>query len=320
MSVRLCIAWAGVCAAAVASAARAGEHYFDSDGVRIAYVDEGRGETLVLLHGFSVSAAEMWMRAPFAPQPIIPILAKEYRIIAPDLRGHGGSDKLSDPTRYGCEMAEDVIRLLDHLEASKAHVVGYSMGATVAGKLLTNYPQRLLSVTFGGGGPLVRPPRAVLEMMNATATSLERGEGLGPLVMTLTPRGQPKLSRFHAAMISKVMLRGKDQRALAAVMRSQARLEVTEAELVASQVPALFVYGGREAPWKIDLITGAVQALPDAKVVVINGRDHLSTIASPRFWTTVLQFASAHPQLAMDESADESCCGGSQRRTSSSAP
>jgi pimeloyl-ACP methyl ester carboxylesterase len=277
-------------------AARAAEQAFDSGGVRIAYLDEGRGEALVLLHGFSVSATEMWMRAPFAPQPIIPVLADQYRVIAPDLRGHGGSDKLNDPAQYGCEMAEDVIRLLDRLGVSKAHVVGYSMGATVAGKLLTSHPERVLSVTFGGGGPLVRPPQSVLDAMNETAASLERGEGFGRLVMTLAPAGQPKLSPFKAALISKIMLRGKDQRALAAVMRSQPRLEVTEAELAGNEVPALFVYGGREAKCKIDLIEGAMRALPEADVVVINGRDHMSTVASPKFWAAVLDFAGAHRQ------------------------
>src|SRR5262245_6681855 len=101
VSVRHIFASIAVCAATIApvaarSSVQAAEQFFDSDGVRIAYIDEGRGEALVLLHGFSTSAEEMWMRPPFSPEPMIPQLAHEYRVIAPDLRGHGESDKPHD--------------------------------------------------------------------------------------------------------------------------------------------------------------------------------------------------------------------------------
>ncbi len=288
------VLWAILLAAAVACEVRSAEHAFDSNGVNIAYIDEGGGEAIVLLHGFGASAAEMWTGLPFAPTPLIPLLAKEYRVIAPDLRGHGNSDKPHDATKYGCEMAEDVVRLLDHLDVPKAHVVGYSMGATVAGKLLASHPDRLLSVTFGGGGPLFRPSQEFSDAFNATASSLERGEGYGPLVIALTPEGAPKPSEFQAAIISSLLLKGKDQKGLAAVMRSQSRLEVTEAELAANTVPVSFVYGGREAPCKVDLIAGALEVLPEAEVTVIDGRDHVSTVGSPEFREAILKFARAH--------------------------
>ena len=201
----------------------------------IAYFDVGDGEAIVLLHGFSVSAAEMWTKKPFVQSPIISALAKEYRVLAPDLRGHGSSDKPHDPKMYGREIAEDVVRLLDHLNVAKAHVVGYSMGATVAGNLLVNHSDRLLSVTFAGGGPLLCPSKAASDIMTATAESLERGDGLGPLLIALTPEGQPKPGPAYVDLISKWALQGKDQKALAAVIRGQSSLAVTGAELAANQ-------------------------------------------------------------------------------------
>jgi pimeloyl-ACP methyl ester carboxylesterase len=131
---------------------RAEEKTFDSNGVKIAYLDEGKGEAVVLLHGFGGSAPEMWTKLPFAKAQFITAL-KGYRAIAIDHRGHGKSDKPHDPKKYGKEMAEDVVRLMDHLKVKKAHVVGYSMGAFIAGRLMASHPDRLLSVTFGGGGP-----------------------------------------------------------------------------------------------------------------------------------------------------------------------
>ncbi|HEY8503818.1 MAG TPA: alpha/beta hydrolase, partial [Gemmataceae bacterium] len=223
---RATMAPALIAALLFSSHAPAAEHSFDSGGVKIHYLDEGKGEPVVLLHGFAASAEELWVKMPFAETQVLPELAKEFRVIAPDLRGHGKSGKPHDPKMYGKEMAEDVIRLLDHLKIEKAHVVGYSLGAMVAGKLLAAHPDRLLSVTFGGGAPYFRRSEALDAAVLATAESLEQGKGIGPLVIFLTAEGQPKPSPEQAALVSKVFLAGKDQKALAAVLRGGQGLAV----------------------------------------------------------------------------------------------
>src|SRR5262245_36425299 len=196
---------------------RAEEKTFDSNGVKIAYIDEGKGEAVVLLHGFGGSAPEMWTKLPFATTQFLPSL-KGYRALAIDHRGHGRSDKPHDPKKYGAEMAEDVVRLLDHLKVKKAHVVGYSMGAAVAGKLLVTHPDRLLSVTFGGAGPQYQTSKELEAVVEATAASLEQGKGVGPLLVALAPDGE-KLAPEDAAAFSALFLGKKDQKALAAVLR-----------------------------------------------------------------------------------------------------
>jgi pimeloyl-ACP methyl ester carboxylesterase len=145
-------------AAALAPIVVAEEHSFDSNGVKIAYLDEGKGEAVVLLHGFGTSGEEMWTKMPLAQTQFISAL-NGYRVLVSDHRGHGKSDKPHDPKKYGKEMAEDVVRLLDHVKVKKAHVIGYSMGAFIAGKLLVDHPDRLLSVTFGGGSPVYQSPK-----------------------------------------------------------------------------------------------------------------------------------------------------------------
>ena len=64
---------------------------------------------------------------------VIDALKKDYKVIALDLRGCGGSGKPHDPKAYGIEMVNDVVRLLDHLKIDKAHIVGYSMSAKTPG-------------------------------------------------------------------------------------------------------------------------------------------------------------------------------------------
>jgi pimeloyl-ACP methyl ester carboxylesterase len=279
--------------ALLAPACRAQEKSFESGGVKIAYLDEGKGECVVLLHGFSASAEEMWSKMPFAQTQFLPALAKEYRVLAPDFRGHGKSDKPHDVKKYGKEMAEDVIHLLDHLKVKKAHVVGYSMGAMVAWKLLVTHPDRILSVTFGGASPLLPQPKGS-PVLEATVESLEKGKGIGPLVVALTPDGGAKPTAEQAAAFSDLFLKGKDQKALAAVLRGFPGLEVTEADLKANKVPVQFVYGSREAPFLKDEIAAARKALPKSDEVVVEKCDHGSTFAAPEFRKAVLEFLKSN--------------------------
>lgn len=275
--------------AALAPVPAAAETTFDSNGVKIHYIDRGRGEAVVLLHGFTASAREMWLKSPLLPNPLLPVLAKDFRAIALDFRGHGRSDKPHDPKAYGGQMAADVVRLLDHLKVKKAHVIGYSMGAMVAGKLLVTHPDRLLSVTFGGAGPLYRIPKGLEDVTRATVESLERGDGIGPLIRELAPTGRPQPSEKQAAAVGKLVVRGKDQKALAAVMRGFDGLRVTEAQLRANKVPVRFIHGSRERNLK-QLIDGSAELLKGAKVTVIDGKDHMTTLLAPRFQREVLEF------------------------------
>ena len=88
---------------------RAEERSFDSRGVKISYTVEGRGEPVVLIHGFAINAQFNWALGGISKE-----LAKNYQVIALDNRGHGKSDKPYDPKQYGMEMVDDVVRLLDH--------------------------------------------------------------------------------------------------------------------------------------------------------------------------------------------------------------
>jgi pimeloyl-ACP methyl ester carboxylesterase len=123
------------------------ERFFDSDGVRIRYLDLGEGEAVVLLHGFALSAEVNW-----GLTGLLDSLPQEYRMLALDQRGHGRSDKPHEPEDYGLEFVEDVVRLLDALEIEKAHIVGYSMGGSLALRLAADHPDRVRSVVIGGAG------------------------------------------------------------------------------------------------------------------------------------------------------------------------
>ena len=121
------------------------EKVFNSNGVNIRFVDQGSGDAIVLIHGNGQSL-ESWIN-----WGVLPNLARDYRVIALDARGHGKSGKPHDAKAYGLEMGLDVIRLLDHLRVQRAHIIGYSMGAHSTAQLLTTRPERFLTATLGGG-------------------------------------------------------------------------------------------------------------------------------------------------------------------------
>ena len=137
------------------------------------------------------------------------------RVIALDQRGHGGSDKPHAGDAYGRNMAEDIRRLLDHLEIRRAHLIGYSMGGAVANTFRSKYPERLLTVSLGGyGWPWRSPP---VSLADAEASLRER---------TLLP--------------------GNDLQALAAVRTGMHQLSPDRQSMIGNTVPAFAIIGDKD--------------------------------------------------------------------------
>jgi len=122
---------------------------FAHDDVEIAFLDEGEGEPIVLVHGFASNKEVNWVHTGW----VAALTRAGRRVIALDNRGHGRSTKLYDPAAYhSTAMAEDVRALLDHLALSCADVMGYSLGTRIAAVLALTHPGRVRSAVFGGLG------------------------------------------------------------------------------------------------------------------------------------------------------------------------
>ena len=134
-----------LCLAAVPALAVEDGKFADFGGVKIHYIDRGQGEPIVLLHG-GTSSLESWVSTG-----VVANLQKDFRVIAFDARGAGKSDKPRDPKAYGRQQALDVPRLLDALKLERAHIVGFSLGASMVAQLLTFNPERFLTATQAAG-------------------------------------------------------------------------------------------------------------------------------------------------------------------------
>jgi pimeloyl-ACP methyl ester carboxylesterase len=247
---------------------------FRHDDVEIAFLEEGAGEPIVLVHGFASNAAVNWVQ----PGWVKFLKDAGRRVIALDNRGHGASTKLYDPAAYhSTRMAGDVAALLDHLGVGRADVMGYSMGARIAAFLALQAPQRLRSAIFGGlGSHLV----GSIGVPDGVAEALE-----APSLATVSdPRA--RMFRTFAEQTKS------DLRALAACLRGS-RQTLTREEIAAIRLPALVAVGS------LDPIGGSAAGLadllPSGEALEIPGRDHMTAVGDKVFKQGVWRFLAARP-------------------------
>jgi pimeloyl-ACP methyl ester carboxylesterase len=105
---------------------------------------------------------------------LVGALAKTYRVIAFDSRGHGKSDKPHDRAQYGREMGQDIIRLMDYLKLPKAHIMGWAMGARITAQQVTKNPERFLTVILGGSTGIGWSDEHQ-KLVNVLSADLDRG-------------------------------------------------------------------------------------------------------------------------------------------------
>ena len=247
---------------------------FQRDGVEIAFLDEGEGDPIVLVHGFASTAAVNWVH----PGWVATLTKANRRVIALDNRGHGASTKLYDPAAYhSAIMAEDVRALLDHLGLGAADVMGYSMGARISAFLALAHPRRLRKVVFGGlGSHLIEGvglPESIADALEAPSLADVRD-----------PQG-----RTFRAFAEQTR---SDLRALAACIRGS-RQTLSRDEVAAIRVPVLVAVGSK------DTVAGAAHELaallPFGRALDIPGRDHMLAVGDKVFKQGALAFLSEVP-------------------------
>ena len=241
---------------------------FDSAGVRIAFDDVGEGPPVVLIHGFASDRGTNWRGTGWYDA----LREVGRRVVALDCRGHGASGTPHDPDEHGpATMADDVVRLLDHLGIERADVLGYSMGGRIAVQLLVDHPDRVNAAVLGGVGPAVL---GELPDQHEIATALEAED--------LDAVEHPVGRRFRTFATR----RDGDLHALAAVMRSIPPFDVSR--LAAVSNPVLVVAGGDDS--MVGDPSSMADVLPRAEVVVVPDRDHMTTVGDPRFKEAVVEF------------------------------
>lgn len=263
---------------APAQAVRPADQFFDSNGVKIRYIEMGQGEPLLLIHGFSVNTEFQWGGN-------LARLAEKYRVIAMDCRGHGKSDKPHGAENYGAAMIEDPIRLLDHLGIEKAHVMGYSMGGAITINLVARHPDRVISAIVGGNGWTPGGPE-MEELTNTIATGLENGQGIKPLILALTPEGQAPMPEAQLEQLNSMAMAANDPAALASVARGMVALAVPREMIEKNQVPTEIIVGTADPLSR--LVGPTREAMPNLQVVLLDGDNHMTAPRNPAYYDAAL--------------------------------
>lgn len=109
------------------------DEFIVANGIRMHYVTEGEGEPLLLLHGFP----QFW----YAWRHQIPVLSKHFKLIVPDLRGYGQTDRPPHIADYNIDLlGKDIVSLIQALGYKKAHIVGHDWGGAIAWHLALEHP------------------------------------------------------------------------------------------------------------------------------------------------------------------------------------
>jgi pimeloyl-ACP methyl ester carboxylesterase len=242
--------------------------------VEIAFLDEGEGEPIVLIHGFASNKEVNWVY----PGWVMTLTRAGRRVIALDNRGHGQTTKFYEPALYHSSlMAQDVRALLDHLRLTRADVMGYSMGARIAAFLALAEPQRVRAAVLGGLG-----------------IRLVEGVGLpDEIAQALEAPSLAEVSNPVGLMFRSFAEQTRsDLRALAACLRGS-RQTLSKAEVGRIAAPVLVAVGGK------DQIAGSPRALvaliPGAQALTIPGRDHMLAVGDRTFKSAVVEFLARRP-------------------------
>jgi pimeloyl-ACP methyl ester carboxylesterase len=239
-------------------------------GDRVAYRDEGAGEVLLLIHGIGGSSTS-W-------SGVIPLLARKYRVIAPDLLGHGQSDKPRGDYSVGA-FAVLLRDLLDTLDVPRVTVVGHSLGRGIALQFAHQHRQyctRIVLISSGGfGGDVGRvlrllslPGSELVLPVIASRPAVLAGNALRALLGSSNRfQARPSLSNrdnrqaFLRTLRSVVDFRGQ---AVSALNRL----------CLKAVLPALIISGDQDRVIPVEHARAAHRTMPNSRLHIIAGVDH----------------------------------------------
>lgn len=295
--------------------------FISFDGTRIAYHDEGVGPVVILLHGFGLNGLENFGHfeisrlmlertialfqqemgfAPPMPEPpvegrpglIARLLEVGARVIVPDMRGFGASDKPRLREAYAdSAMAKDVTLLLDHLSLEAADVLGFSMGAVNTAKLLVLGVPQVKSAVLSGVGDYILEGVAmelpenwpIPEHLSEPLTMRAHAEeGANVLESDEIVPGN-----LMSAQVIMARATGADPNTLAAVLRGAMAEQVPAKDLSEVETPVLVLNGVSDVANRT--IRRLLEVLPNARSGACEG-DHGSTPFQPSFQRAVSRF------------------------------
>lgn len=270
--------------------------YLDIDGTAIHYVEAGRGEDVVLIHG--------WNGSTFSFRYTIPELAQRYRVIAIDLMGYGYSARMRDADYSLTGQSEIVAQAMDRLGVTNAAVIGHSMGGAVATRLALRHPDWV---------------RKLVLVDSVNVTEMRQATRFGKLLRVVMPLGAPLLlhpyrSRrriFLTAVHDPAYLTPEIEEGYFRPMHMKGHLRSMGQQLTSRQddellspgditQPTLILWGEHDAWLRPELGERLNALIPDSRLTLVPSAGHLPLEEQPDFCNReIMRF------LQDDEAPDE---------------
>lgn len=248
------------------SVARVGE-------INLAYEEAGAGEPIVLLHGYPLNRT-MWREQ-------VEELSARWRVITPDLRGHGETDVGASPATME-RMAEDVASLLDELRIERAVVGGLSMGGYITLAFYRLFPERVRALILAD--TRARPDTDEVRRGREESAQKALSEGMKPIGDAIMPKMlAPATLKHRPEMVARVraMIDATRREGAAAALRGMAvRRDQTEM-LAQIKVPVAVLVGEEDAVIPLEETQAMCASIPGARLFVIEGAGHVSNIEEP---------------------------------------
>jgi 3-oxoadipate enol-lactonase len=250
---------------------------YSSRGLQLSYREAGQGEPLLLLHGF-----------PFSGRMWDPQLGLGGRCIIPDLSGFGSSEPTPEICRMS-DLATDAAALLDHLEIERVVLGGLSMGGYAALAFAEMYPDRLSGLVLADTRAGADSPEARDKRLAAARDVMEKGSGIlveaiAPKMLGATTRSRrPDLVKQVGQWIAEAPPAG-----VAAAQRGMAERPDRSAVLPRIAVPTLVLVGEEDEVTPPDESRRMAEAIPGARLEVLRGAGHLSSLEAPEDFNRIL--------------------------------
>jgi len=241
----------------------------------LAFDDYGPGPVVVLLHGFPFDRS-MWSAQESSVGSI-------YRVIAPDLRGHG--ETAAPEGVYTMDaMADDVIELLDALQITEPVVLGgLSMGGYVALALMARHPERVRALMLMDTRASADTPEAA-GTREGLARRVEADGNAGVVVDGMLPKLFSEFTRLNRPLVVESMrgvMERTTARAMIGALRGMAARPDRTAELARITVPTLVLVGADDVVTPPAEVRRMAEALPNAQIAVIPNAGHLAPLENP---------------------------------------
>lgn len=251
------------------------------DTVDLIFEETGRGAPLVLIHGLGGSHGDWLLQTPE--------FATRFRVVAPDLRGHGQSPKPPGPYRIGL-LAADVAMLLRRIEARPAHVLGLSLGGAVAQQIALDYPEMVRSLILVNTAARFVSQDWSRRLMGARRFVSTYLHGMDRVAEEVAGHLFPLLEQAPIRHITIDRLAANDPRAYRESLLAVARFNSRD-QLSAIACPTLVISGDYDYAVPIVAKQELARQIPNSRLVIISNSGHATPIDQPEaFNRAVLEF------------------------------